>query len=123
MNRFPTLIKGTTRGEELSFKLSFVAIGPLVLALQRVQTDRRTDITCFGKLGKAQRLRLWERVGITRKIHSKRKSATHLSLQGSADLEVRVSVAGDLTDFLEGSRTLNTRTRLSFLRRHRLTLP
>ena len=43
MNRFPTLIKGTTRGEELSFKLSFVAIGPLVLALRRVQTDGQTD--------------------------------------------------------------------------------
>ena len=43
MNRFPTLIKGTTRGEELSFKLLFVAIGPLVLALRRVQTDGQTD--------------------------------------------------------------------------------
>ena len=55
-----TSIKGTTGGEELSFKLSFVAIGQLVLALRRVQTDGQTDITCFGKLGKAQRLRLWE---------------------------------------------------------------
>ena len=42
MNRFPTLIKGTTRGEQLSFKTSFVAIGPLVLALGVERTHGRT---------------------------------------------------------------------------------